>query len=364
MKKELTSLNEEIKRIKSLFTEERIYGNLNEDEPECQCDNPDEEQYGKFNPEKGECDPSLCEEEDKGNTKNVNTKIPEDFVELTTTKKNEIENDDEDSLNFYTKKIINGKTYIRRMPFEDIKTKVGYIQKPKPGRDMDYVKRSIKDDNGNPIEMYISKDGELSFMSKKLGSAIKKSVEKDVKQDKGVISDNVDSCRQHLKSMYKAWKKGAGPGDLDDFGFESDAYKSVEVCMANFYNRFEKDDTILSRVGVSREGIMQMVKDFQDEGLVGDYRSSELKVSKGVEGEKYSVETKTGTKLGTIIKRTGNQYKFNGVRGYTFIEKRNGVIQFKKIILEPIFRALNLDVDTNKITVIEGGDNNALFRVK
>jgi len=359
MRNRILNLNEELRRIKSLFTEERMYGNLNEDDPGCQCDDETKEKYGKYNPQTSECDPKLCEgeeeggEEGEGEDKNVSTTVPKGFIELTDAKKKEIEGDVEDSIDFYEKKEIGGKTYVKRIPFERIKIKLGSVDKPKPGRDLDYVKKPIKDDTGKSVEIFITKDADLQFMSKKEGKNIRKNIKQDVKQDKGTIDDNIDSCKEHLKSMYKAWKKGAGPGDLEDFGFQPDAYKVVERCMANFYNRFE-----------TNEDVMQMVKSFQEEDLVGDYRSGEGQVSKGVEGEKYTVENARGTKLGVIKKKTGNQYKFNGVRGMIFIEKRNGKTQFKQFVIGPIFKALNLDASKNTITVIEGGDNNALFRVK
>ena len=49
MKNNILNLKEEILRIKSLFTEERMYGNLVEDDPGCQCDDPKKEKYGKYN---------------------------------------------------------------------------------------------------------------------------------------------------------------------------------------------------------------------------------------------------------------------------------------------------------------------------
>ena len=77
-----------------------------------------------------------------------------------------------------------------------------------------------------------------------------------------------------------------------------------------------------------------------------------VKVIGGLVGQEYSVENARGTKLGDVEKISKNTYKFNGVRGYIFIEKRNG-----------IYNCLNLDLDKNKITVMEGGDNNCDFRV-
>ena len=65
MKKRFGTLNEEINRMKSLFTEERMYGNLNEDDPGCQCDDETKEKYGKYNPKTNECDPDLCESEEE-----------------------------------------------------------------------------------------------------------------------------------------------------------------------------------------------------------------------------------------------------------------------------------------------------------
>jgi len=368
MRNRILNLNEELRRIKSLFTEERMYGNLNEDDPGCQCDDETKEKYGKYDPKTNQCDPKLCESDeddeeggttDKEEDKNATTVIPKGFVELTDEKKKEIEGDEADSIQFYEQKVIGDKTYVKRMSFEKIKMKVGYVDKPKPGRDLDYVKRFIKDDKGVPVEIFITKDAELNFLSRKEGKGIRKDIKQDVKNDKDVIDDNIDSCKEHLKSMYKAWLKGAGPGDLEDFGFEADAYKSVERCMANFYNRFEKNEDILRMV---RE--LQDTNDDDGNPLIGDYKTGEGKVSKGVEGEKYVVKNDRGTKLGVIKKITGNQYKFNGVRGITFIQKKGERLVFRNNILTQIFKTLNLDIDKNKISIMKGDENNCTFRVQ
>lgn len=335
MKNNILSLNEEIRRIKSLFTEERMFGNLVED---------------------------VGVTSDTKDNQGVTTNVPEGFVELTDAKKKEIDADPADAIEFYIKKDIDGKSYIQRLSFEKIKIKVGALDKVKAGRDLNVVKTLIKNDAGVPTEVYT--DQPITFMTKKEGQAIKKAIKQDVKQDKGVIDDNIDSCTEHLKSMYRVWKKGGGSGELEDFAFTDEDYKSAERCMANFYNRFEKDDNIISKIGVSREDVMRMIKSFQAEGKIGDYRAGGSQVSRGVEGEKYTVENNRGSKLGIIKKITGNQYKFNGVRGMIFVEKRNGILQFKPFVLGPIFKALNLNIDTNTVTVVEGGDNNAIFRVK
>jgi len=65
MRNNILNLKEEILRIKSLFTEERMFGNLVEDDPGCQCDDPKKEKYGKYNPTTSQCDPKLCENKDK-----------------------------------------------------------------------------------------------------------------------------------------------------------------------------------------------------------------------------------------------------------------------------------------------------------
>lgn len=359
MARKILNLNEELKRIKSLFTEERMYGNINEDVSECQCDDPNGDQYGKLNDETGLCDPDLCESEDNSNKSGSG--VPAGFIELTTSKKNEIEGDENDSLEFYEQKKIGDKTYIKRMGFKDIKALIKSIDKPKAGKDLDYVKKTIKDDNGKLVELYVSNESNLKFFKRKDGKQIRKNIKQDVKSDSGIIDDNIDSCKDHLKAMYRAWAKGAGPGDLEEYGFEPDAYKSVERCMANFYNKFEDN-----------EKIMTMVSSFKKKKLIGDYRSGEGSVSKGVEGEKYNVKDTRGNVIGTIKKITGNEYKFNGMRGYTFLKQRKdpqtGEVTntFTQSTQDSVYRALNLKYSTHDITVIKVDNNlnDCRFRIE
>jgi hypothetical protein len=359
MRRNILNLNEQILRMKSLFTEERLFGNLVEDDPGCQCDDPEKEKYGKYNSATQECDPKLCENKDKDGKPNSN--IPEGFVELTDEKKKEIEGSESDSLDFYEQKVIGGKTYTKRMSFVDIKLKLGTVSRPKPGKDMYYVKKRVNDDSGTPVEIYITKDAELQFMSKKEGKGIRKDIKTDVKVDRKDISNNIDSCKEHLRAMYKAWAKGAGPGDLEEFGFNPDAYKTVERCMANFYNKFE-----------GNEKLMTMVSSFEENKYISDYRSGEASVSKGVEGQKYDVKDTRGRVIGKIKKITGNQYKFNGERGYTFMQKKenpqNGKIKisFRSDSLNALYTALNLKPSEHNITVIDADNNlnDCTFRVE
>jgi hypothetical protein len=365
MRNNILNLKEEILRIKSLFTEERMFGNLVEDDPGCQCDDPKKEKYGKYNPTTSQCDPKLCEDADKSDDTDKNKtseeKDAQGFIELTDSKKKEIENDETDSLDFYEQKVISGKTYIKRNPFSDIKIKLGSVDKPKAGRDMYFIKKRIKNDEGVAVEIYITKDADLKYMSKKDGKGIRKDIKRDVKNDKKDISNNIDSCKEHLKSMYKAWLKGAGPGDLEEYGFESDAYLTVERCMANFYNRFEDN-----------EKIMTMVSSFKEKKYIKDYRGGEDSVEKGVEGQKYEVKDVRGRVIGKIKKITGNQFKFNGDRGYTFMQKKvnpqtgDVKITFRQTALDSIYKTLNLKPSEHDITIMKADNdlNDCTFRVE
>ena len=365
MTRKILNLNEELKRIKSLFTEERMYGNINEDVnvPECQCDDPKGENYGKLVEETNVCDPELCESEGESedNTNKPTSVVPKGFVELTDTKKTQITGDENDSLEFYETKVVGSKTYVKRMDFIDIKSLIKSINKPKAGRDLDYVKKTIKDNDGKLVELYVSNESDLQFFKRKDGKVIRKNIKQDVKSDSGIIDNNIDSCKDHLRAMYRAWDKGAGPGDLEEFGFEPTAYKSVERCMANFYNRFEDN-----------EKIMTMVNSFKQKKLIGDYRSGEGSISKGVEGEKYNVKDTRGNVVGTIKKITGNQYKFNGKRGYTFLKQRKDpqtseiTNTFTQSAQDSVYRALNLKYSTHDITVkeVDNDLNDCKFRIE
>ena len=176
MTRKILNLNEELKRIKSLFTEERMYCNINEDVnvPECQCEDPKGENYGKLDEETNECDPKLCETVD--NSKKSGSVVPQGFVELTDTKKTQISGDENDSLEFYETKVVNGKTYAKRRDFIDIKSLIKSINKPKAGRDLDYVKKTIKDDDGNLVELYVSNESDLQFFKRKDGKVIRKNI--------------------------------------------------------------------------------------------------------------------------------------------------------------------------------------------
>lgn len=337
MKNNILNLNEEIRRIKSLFTEERMFGNLVED---------------------------VGVTSDTKDNQAVTTNVPEGSVELTDAKKKEIEGDVEDSLDFYETEEIDGKTYIKRMLFVDIKPMLGVIDRPKPGRDMYYTKRKIKDDNGVGVEMYISKEAELKYMTKKESKDIRKNIKQDVKGDKGAISDNIDSCKTHLKKMYKAWLEGAGPGDLEQYGFSKEegenAYLTVERCMANFYNKFEPN-----------EKIMTMVTAFKNKKLIGNYRTGEESVAKGVEGQKYDVKDTRGNVIAKIIKITGNKYEFKNAT-YTAMQKKQNpetneiVYSFRPSTLDAVYRTLNLKPSQYDIIITKANDKltNCLFRVE
>ena len=157
--------------------------------------------------------------------------------------------------------------------------------------------------------------------------------------DPKVIKEELDKCKSSTDKIYKRWSKGS---ELIE-----EEYTLLQGCYTNFSNQIiinERHNTLITN-------------------LLDLKKIKNVKVIGGLVGQEYSVENARGTKLGDVEKISKNTYKFNGVRGYTFIEKINGILQFRSFVLGPIYNCLNLDLDKNKITVMEGGDNNCDFRV-
>ena len=157
--------------------------------------------------------------------------------------------------------------------------------------------------------------------------------------DPKVIKEELDKCKSSTDKIYKRWSKGS---ELIE-----EEYTLLQGCYTNFSNQIRNN-----------EGYNILITNLLDLKKIKN-----IKVVGGLVGQEYSVENARGTKLGKIEKTGKNTYKFNGERSYIFIEKRNGVLQFKPFVLGPIYNCLNLDLDKNKITVMEGGDNNCDFRV-
>jgi hypothetical protein len=157
--------------------------------------------------------------------------------------------------------------------------------------------------------------------------------------DPKVIKSELDKCKSSTDKIYKRWLGGS---ELIE-----EEYIILQHCYTNFSNQTRLN-----------EGYNIMITNLLDLNKLNNNI-----VIGGLVGQVYSIENTRGTKLGVVEKISKNTYKFNGVRGYTFIEKRNGILQFKPFISGPIYNCLNLDLDKTKITVMEGGDNNCDFRV-
>jgi hypothetical protein len=157
--------------------------------------------------------------------------------------------------------------------------------------------------------------------------------------DPKIIKEELNKCKSSTEKIYKRWLGGS---ELIE-----EEYTLLQGCYTNFSNQIRIN-----------EGHNRLITNLMDLKKIKN-----VKVVGGLVGQEYSVENARGTKLGEIKKTGKNTYKFNGERGYIFIEKRNGILQFKPFVLGPIYNCLNLDLDKNKITVMEGGDNNCDFRV-
>ena len=137
MGKNILNLNEQILRMKSLFTEERLFGNLVEDDPGCQCDDPKKEKYGKYNSTTQDCDPKLCENKDKDKDGN---KVP---APLADKSKN---------MNFKTKADAEGDKEKMKGDYQD--KKINYNLDESACKD--HIKYMIKGTrSGKTKEMYL-----------------------------------------------------------------------------------------------------------------------------------------------------------------------------------------------------------------
>ena len=107
---------------------------------------------------------------------------------------------------------------------------------------------------------------------------------------------------------------------------------------------------------------MNLIDTLKDEKII-----TIEKVSGGVEKETYEIKTndRGGKLIGTVKKLKGNQYRFDGEKNFTAIDKVGNRLEFKDAFKERIQKTLNLDPNTNKIVVIKTNKNrnNGIFRV-
>lgn len=411
MKRNLKSLNEQISRMKSLFTEERLYGNLVENE-EVITEGELLKVGSKGDGVKGlqellgvtidgifgeETKKSLMNFQSKNGLKADGVAGPKTLEKLMAS----VVKPTNESLNLYEDKISALNLVSNSIVGQEVVDDQG-----KPLPDSDFVKSTSffmnqnKVDNPNKQPEEIKKDNEgekvkdkpeeIKVDDKKSeeggeekkgtyddqnkgseedkgpskagtdmeGDPYSKGERKDVvkgvlasvKQSAGEIDDNIKKCKQGIKQLYIQIKK-VGNAGLDKLTEEE--LKNLDWCVGTFKNRFSK-----LKFGVDIKQVDQIYNQLNRE-------VPELS-NDGVEGEKYDVLDNGGLKI-AMIKRVGpGKYKFNGRKGYLIARKnrKTGNYVMNSKYNDYFLKALNLKPEEKTIVIIKSDGNNGTFSIR
>lgn len=388
--KRLTNINEEISRIKSLFTEERLFGNLVENKEVISEGNLKVGSKGEgvkalqtllgvtsdgiFGPKTKQAVMKMQKEAGLTADGIVGSKTLEGFKKklgLNEDESDNLEDGNIDALNILSKEI-TGK------PIDDIKIEKLKLQKADKLSTDKVDAKDIKLKGTDKIEKLDVKKADQLSTDKVDAKDIKlKGVDKEVKQKsggtgtdakgksmsdddfnkskKGTTSerggievlgmklDRVDiinnkaTCKEHIRKMMKLSKNGKSREEIEGETDGKEYVKKIEWCLSNFYNVFEKD-------GAFKRGsrVMTMLDTWNI--------PVPEKVSGGLEGEKYKVKHE-GNVVGIIKKVKPNKFRFRGKKNVPFIDKSGKVAQFVSRYENDVYDALNIDKNKKKIVI-------------
>ena len=366
MKRYINNLNEEINRIKSLFTEERMFGNLITED----VSGDSVEDYSNLLTSNGF-------EQDQMKTESERyTKL---FNQYNIVKvKNAIETNDPDE---DIKKIDFNRGTLQlsitlNKDSNNIVTSWGSILSFGVDKELKYVVDEVKDkfifkstkDNVNvedfkkqlttvlASDWFKSKAGtNPEFSTKKDAGDVRQRRKDDVKATKKEINMSKDECRDHMKDMYKQVRQGKTKEE-----FEKEEIDGVYWCMKNFYQTFEKEGLfrkgdeiriMYKTLGLKPTENMVSLGANDDEEITGD-TFDDSKTEGGVEGERYVVKDKNGTKLAIIRKVGGNKFNFRSKMNVPLVNKNDkGNIKFRKEYISYIYKELNIDPNKQRIVI-------------
>ena len=365
MKKYRNTLNEEIERMKSLFTEERMFGNLitedvNGDPPEKYEEILTSNNFKKSGPEYG--DDTYFREFKPYNI----VKIKNEIEVLGKTKDFKDFDYNRGSLDFYVmigvenglvtnwnsslsigpegKKlsIITGDGYVLssdqvgKIDAESFKTQLGVALKS------DWLKSKT---GTNP-----------EFSTNKDASDVKQQRKDDVNATKKEINMSKDECRDHMKDMYKQVRQGKRKEE-----FRKEEIDGVEWCMNSFYEIFEKEGLfrkgeeiriMYKTLGIKpTEKMVELGAGKDDEEITGD-TFDDAKAEGGREGGRYIVKDQNGTKLAIVKKVGANKFNFRSKMNVPLVDKNDkGNIKFRKEYVSYIYKELNIDPNKQRIVI-------------
>ena len=407
MKGNLKSLNEQISRMKSLFTEERLYGNLVENE-DVITEGELLKVGSKGDGVKGlqellgitidgifgdETKKSLMGFQSKNGLKADGVAGPKTLEKLMvsvvkpTNESINLHEDDISALNLVSKTIVNQEVVDdqgKPLPDSDFVKNTSFWMnqlKDNPNKQPEEIKidnkksevggEEKKIDNKQPEVGGEEKKGTYDNQNKgseeegedKAGTNIKgdtyskgerkdvvKGVLASVKQSAGEIDDNIKKCKQGIKQLYIQIKKVGNVG-LDKLTEEE--LKNLDWCVGTFKNRFSK-----LGFGVDIKQVDQIYNQLNRE-------VPELS-NDGVEGEKYDVLDNGGLKI-AMVKRVGpGKYRFNGKKGYLIAKKnsKTGNYVMNSKYNDYFLKALNLKPEEKTIVIINSDGNNGTFTIR
>ncbi len=388
--KRLTNINEEISRIKSLFTEERLFGNLVENKEVISEGNLKVGSKGEgvkalqtllgvtsdgiFGPKTKQAVMKMQKESGLTADGIVGPKTLEGFKKklgLNEDESGNIEDGMVDALNILSIEITD-------KPIDDTKIEKLKLQKADQLSTDKVDAKDIKLKGTDKIEKLDVKKADQLSTDKVDAKDIKlKGVDKEVKQKsggtgtdakgksmsdddfnkskKGTTSerggievlgmklDRVDiinnkaTCKEHIRKMMKLSKNGKSREEIEGETDGKEYVKKIEWCLSNFYNVFEKD-------GVFKRGsrVMTMLDTWNI--------PVPEKVSGGLEGERYKIKN-SGDVIGIIKKVKPNKFRFRGKKNIPLINKSGKVAQFLDRYENDVYDALNIDKNKKKIVI-------------
>lgn len=388
--KRLTNINEEISRIKSLFTEERLFGNLVENKEVISEGNLKVGSKGEgvkalqtllgvtsdgiFGPKTKQAVMKMQKESGLTADGIVGPKTLEGFKKklgLNEDESDNLEDGNIDALNILSKEI-TGK------PIDDIKIEKLKLQKADKLSTDKVDAKDIKLKGTDKIEKLDVKKADQLSTDKVDAKDIKlKGVDKEVKQKsggtgtdakgksmsdddfnkskKGTTSerggikflgmklDRVDiinnkaTCKEHINKMMKLSKNGKSREEIEGEKNGKEYVKKIEWCLSNFYNVFEKD-------GVFKRNsrVMAMLDTWNI--------PVPEKVSGGLEGERYKIKN-SGDVIGIIKKVKPNKFRFRGKKNVPLINKTSKGAKFIDNYENDVYDALNIDKNKKKIVI-------------
>jgi ribosome-binding protein aMBF1 (putative translation factor) len=367
MKRYTNSLNEEIERMKSLFTEERMFGNLITED----VNGDSVEDYSNLLKSSG------FEQDQLKNESERYTKL---FNQYNIVKvKNSIEtNDPEEDM----KKIDFNRAGLQlsitlKKDSNNIVTSWDSILSFGSDQQLVYVfdekkdKFIFKSTEGNvnvddfkkqlttvlASDWFKSKAGtNPEFSTKQDAGDVKQQRKDNVSATRKEINMSKEECRDHVKDMYKQVRQGKTKEE-----FEKGDIQGVEFCMRNFYQTFEKEGIfrkgdeiriMYKTLGLKpTEKMIELGAGKDDEEITID-TVDDAKAEGGVEGERYVVKDKNGTKIAIVRKVGANKFNFRSKVNVPLVDKNDkGNIKFRKEYVSYIYKELNIDPNKQRIVI-------------